>query len=94
MKVKTLRRHSYDRKIRAQGDIYGIENQKHVRLLEAVKKIERIPEILKTPVTKPEPNKRKSKRKYKRKDMTAETPKPIENRMSAAMADDTDTDKV
>lgn len=86
MLVKTLRRHGYDKQIRVQDEEYEIENKKHVRILEAVGKIRRIPEVIfapaekaftpveKQPVkkaVKKKPAKKKSG-KYKRKDMVAE----------------------
>jgi hypothetical protein len=79
MQVKTLRRHGYDRQRHSPGDIYEIENPKHVQILEAVKKIERVPEkamipavSVEAPKPDPTPNRQDSKRQYKRRDMTAE----------------------
>lgn len=37
MKVKALKRHSYNRRIYKQGDEYHIENEKHVQIFCAVK---------------------------------------------------------
>lgn len=37
--VKTIKRHSYGGRVRMQGEVYFCDNQKHARLLEAVKKV-------------------------------------------------------
>ncbi len=82
MKVKTMRRHGYDKRIRVPGEVYEIKNPKHVQILEAVKKIERVPEKVQAP--KPEKKKApkpKTKRQYKRRDMTAEKGKSTLNKV-------------
>lgn len=92
MKVKTIRQHKYGGKWRASGDVYEILNRNHVLILEAGKKIERIPEKISIPVPEkktPVVEKKieaapKPKRKYKRRDMTAQSPFQVQNRMNEA----------
>jgi len=83
MLVKTLKRHRYDKKLYEQGEEYELGSEKHARLLEAVGRIQRIPETI--VVAKEEPEKAAKKKaakkkvatklpkgRYSRKDMVAE----------------------
>ena len=84
MLVKTLKRHRYGKQVHVQGDEYEIAEGRHLRLLEAVGRIRRVPVTVaprpcpfEAAVSEPvaeKKTKRKSsgKRKYKRKDMVAE----------------------
>ena len=87
MRVKVLRRHTYARKIRTPGGEYDMPNPRHVRIFEAIGKVQRLPEIVAPLVEKkkPAPMKPKKKaeapaekkekapprRRYARKDMVA-----------------------
>ena len=65
MRVKVLRRHTYARKIRTPGGEYDMPNPRHVRIFEAIGKVQRLPEIVAPPVEKkkPAPVKQKPKKK-------------------------------
>jgi len=64
MRVKTLRRHGYDRQIRMPGEEYEIKKEKHARLLEACGKIQRIPDTVPAPPKEePKPEKKKPAKK-------------------------------
>jgi hypothetical protein len=91
MKVKTLRRHGYGRKMRRPGEEYEIAKEKDVMVLEAVGKIRRIASVQEKPVVarRERPKKPKSRRRYRRKDMAAENPVVVE-----VNSDDEDTDEV
>jgi hypothetical protein len=91
MKVKTLRRHGYGRKLRLPGEEYEIAKEKDVMVLEAIGKIRRIASMQEKPVIVPrETSKRpRPRRQYRRKDMAAENPVVVE-----VNADDTDADEV
>jgi len=46
MLVKALKRHKYDGRIRMQGDEYDVHAEKHVRVLEAMRKVRRVPQTI------------------------------------------------
>lgn len=75
MQVKTLRRHSYNRKVHAPGDTYEIANPKHVQILEAVKRIERVPEKITVPIVNVPKKETVKKPKPKPKEIVVK-PKP------------------
>jgi len=49
MRVRTLRRHGYAKQIRMPGEEYEIQKEKDVKILEAVGRIRRIPEVAPAP---------------------------------------------
>ena len=87
MLVKTLKRHRYKGKLREQGGKYDLASEKHLKLLEAVGRVRRVPVVLSAPLNdEPKPKRKSVKKKatkkkttkkktgstYKRKDMVAE----------------------
>ena len=61
MLVKTLKRHRYNGVLREEGSEYDIPGKKHLRLLEAVGRVRRVPEVVFAPPQEaPEPAKKKS----------------------------------
>jgi hypothetical protein len=69
MLVESLRRHAYDKQLRAQGCVYEISDPKHFKMLELLKKVKAVEERREEPqpeATKP------ARRTYRRRDMQAE----------------------
>jgi len=77
MLVKTLRRHGYAKQIRIPGDEYEIKKEKHVRVLEAIGKVKRVPVVIpappkgySTPIKKKATKKKTTKKKATKKKTT------------------------
>ena len=80
MQVRSLRNHPYGGSIHPKGSTYEITSKSHIRILTAVKAIERVPQSVRTSETvtgsknmaaekgKPEPVQR---RKYRRRESNA-----------------------
>jgi len=77
MLVKTLKRHRYNAQLRCPGDEYELPSAKHVKLLEAVGRVRRVP-VAVAPLLKEEKvtEKKSTKKESTKKESTKkESPK-------------------